>query len=141
VRGRLSVASTPAGAKVYLDDKQIGQTPLSADVDYGVYIVRLELDGYRATSQTLKMDGPTAALNLALNAVPVSGQVNLFGLVPGSVVWLGERKLGALPVSTRLEEGTQTFRVVLPDGTSFTQTREIRFSTPGQPVTVTLTGG
>lgn len=139
-RGKLSVISTPAGARVYVDDKQVGQTPLSTDLDFGLYIIRLELDGYRATSQTLRMKDATASLSFALDAVPITGQVNLFGLAAGAEVWLGERKLGALPVSTRLEEGTHTFRVVLPDGSTFSQTREIRFSNPGQPVTVTLTG-
>jgi serine/threonine protein kinase len=45
--GTLSVASTPPGAQVFLDNEQIGSTPLpKSDVKAGTYILRLHLEGY-----------------------------------------------------------------------------------------------
>ena len=134
---RLSVASTPAGARVYVDEKQVGQTPTSTDLAYGLYIVRLELDGYQATSQTVRLKEGGSSLNLKLDAVKASGQVNIFGPV-GAEVFVDDRRVGAIPAISRLEEGAHTFKVVNSDGTSFTQSLEIRFSESGKPPAVHL---
>jgi serine/threonine protein kinase len=46
--GMLTVESRPAGARVLLDGKVIGTTPLTTQsVPAGVHAIRLELDGYR----------------------------------------------------------------------------------------------
>jgi len=46
--GSLSVESRPAGARVFLDGKPIGSTPLSTnDVPAGDHAIRLEHDGYK----------------------------------------------------------------------------------------------
>lgn len=52
----LTVISRPAGAKVFLDGKLIGTTPLQMpDVEPGVRAVRLELDGYRRWSSSVRI--------------------------------------------------------------------------------------
>ena len=54
--GALTVISRPAGAKVFLDGKLIGTTPLQLPgVDPGVRAVRLELDGYRRWSSSVRI--------------------------------------------------------------------------------------
>ena len=58
VGGVLVVESRPAGAKVFLDGKLIGTTPLSMPaVSAGQHTVRLERDGYRRWSSTVRMAG------------------------------------------------------------------------------------
>lgn len=47
VQRTIKVTSTPSGALVHLNDQEVGRTPLSVPYKYyGVYDVRLELDGY-----------------------------------------------------------------------------------------------
>jgi hypothetical protein len=54
--GSLSVDSRPAGAKVFLDDKLIGTTPLAmASVTAGEHAVRLEYTGYRRWSSSVRV--------------------------------------------------------------------------------------
>jgi serine/threonine-protein kinase len=54
--GALEVDSRPAGAKVYLDGKLIGNTPLSLpSVAAGEHAVRLEHDGYRNWSSSVRI--------------------------------------------------------------------------------------
>jgi hypothetical protein len=54
--GALEVDSRPAGAKVYLDGKLIGNTPLSLPtVTAGEHAVRLEHDGYRNWSSSVRI--------------------------------------------------------------------------------------
>jgi len=54
--GALVVDSRPTGAKVYLDGKLIGNTPLSLQtVAAGEHAVRLERDGYRHWSSSVRI--------------------------------------------------------------------------------------
>ncbi len=54
--GRLSVDSRPAGARVFLDGRLIGTTPLSvASVRAGEHAIRLERDGYRLWSSSIRI--------------------------------------------------------------------------------------
>jgi hypothetical protein len=54
--GALEVDSRPAGAKVYLDGKLIGSTPLSLPaVPSGEHAVRLEHDGYQRWSSSVRV--------------------------------------------------------------------------------------
>jgi hypothetical protein len=47
VRRTISITSTPAGALVWVNDQEIGRTPVDVDfVYYGTYDVRLVKDGY-----------------------------------------------------------------------------------------------
>jgi Protein kinase domain/PEGA domain len=54
--GALSVDSRPAGAKVFLDGKLAGTTPLAlAQVGAGEHVVRIEHDGYRKWSSSVRV--------------------------------------------------------------------------------------
>lgn len=55
VERRLLISSEPAGALVYLNDQEVGRTPLEVPFTwYGTYDVRLEREGYR-TLQTQRV--------------------------------------------------------------------------------------
>jgi hypothetical protein len=54
--GALSVESRPSGAKVYLDGRLMGTTPLSVTaVQAGEHAIRLERDGYRRWSSLVRV--------------------------------------------------------------------------------------
>jgi hypothetical protein len=54
--GTLIVDSRPAGAKVFVDGKLAGTTPLSMhDVRAGEHAIRLEHDGYRRWSSSVRV--------------------------------------------------------------------------------------
>jgi len=54
--GRLVVDSRPPGAKVYIDGKLVGNTPLAlGDVRAGEHVVRIEQDGYRRWSSSVRV--------------------------------------------------------------------------------------
>lgn len=59
VRRRLTVRSNPPGALVYIDDQEIGTTPVSTSfVYYGTRKIRLVLDGYETLTVMQRMRGP-----------------------------------------------------------------------------------
>jgi hypothetical protein len=54
--GDLVVESKPSGARVYVDNKLVGTTPLSVrNVAAGSHAVRLERDGYRRWSASVRV--------------------------------------------------------------------------------------
>ena len=54
--GLLVVESLPPGASVYLDNKAVGRTPLTlTTVNAGEHVVRLERDGYRRWSRSIRV--------------------------------------------------------------------------------------
>ncbi|MEL6330841.1 MAG: PEGA domain-containing protein [Planctomycetota bacterium] len=59
VERRIIVTSQPPGARVWLNDIEIGTTPAEAEFRfYGVYDVRLELDGYEPVHTGRKANAP-----------------------------------------------------------------------------------
>lgn len=59
VERRLLITSEPAGALVYLNDQEVGRTPLEVPFTwYGTYDVRLERTGYRTLQTQQTADQP-----------------------------------------------------------------------------------
>jgi hypothetical protein len=61
--GRLTLATTPSRAKVYLADVYYGLTPLALDLEPGIHTLTLKLDGYpSATEKVSVRKGETTEL-------------------------------------------------------------------------------
>lgn len=59
VERTISITSEPAGALVWLNDEEVGRTPLTVPFTwYGIYDVRLEKDGYEPKWTTGKAAAP-----------------------------------------------------------------------------------
>jgi hypothetical protein len=55
----ISITSDPPGALVYLNDVEIGRTPVETDFAfYGTYDVRLKLEGYEAIATSREASAP-----------------------------------------------------------------------------------
>jgi hypothetical protein len=53
----LAVASQPTAATVYVDDRPLGQTPLTlSTIEPGVRRIRLELDGHPVWSSSVRVE-------------------------------------------------------------------------------------
>jgi hypothetical protein len=65
--GYLSVTTTPARVKVYVDDVYFGLTPLKLELDAGVHAVKLKADGYKPASEKVSVrKGDTTELEMVL---------------------------------------------------------------------------
>jgi len=71
--GTLQVSSSPSGAKVYLDGKDIGETPLSnSNIPEGTHNLRLELFGYRPWQGIIEVSpGRTTNIFAKLDPSPI----------------------------------------------------------------------
>ncbi len=55
--GTLKLESTPAGATIYLDDAEVGVTPLELEVQAGSHRLRIEKPGFAPQSQDIDLAG------------------------------------------------------------------------------------
>ena len=121
---RVQVASSPAGASVYLNDQLRGVTPFDAsDVQAGEYKLRIESLGFAPWSKIISVSETEATRQMA-RLVPKfgGGEPGLTGFLslqsnPASVVFLDGEKLGATPLKRmRLPAGKLPLLFEMVDG-------------------------
>jgi PEGA domain len=74
IQRTISITSEPAGALVYLNDEEVGRTPVVVPFTfYGVYDVRMEAEGYHPLWTQQRAKAPwweTPGIDLMAEAVP-----------------------------------------------------------------------
>ncbi|MBA2539996.1 MAG: PEGA domain-containing protein [Deltaproteobacteria bacterium] len=55
--GKLRILSNPAGANVMINGFSVGKTPIETDVETGDTILRIEMPGFNAYEETIKVEG------------------------------------------------------------------------------------
>lgn len=131
--GRLVVRTTPAGARVRVDGRDRGVTPLTlTGLAPGRYAVEVSLEGHEPLSRRVELTSarPTATLDLRLPAAPrpaaaARGPASLeFVTRPaGAVVWLDGRRVGVSPLTlSEVAPGTRSVRFELAGHATWTNT-------------------
>ncbi len=102
--GSVTVTSTPSGALVFLDEKQVGQTPLTLDrIASGSHSLRLQAPQYAVERRNVSVaDGQTAnvAVTLAARFAEITVQAP-----QGAVVTVDGDRNGSGTLSWRQSEG------------------------------------
>ncbi len=74
VERQIRVTSTPAGARVWINDQQVGITPVESRFTfYGGYDVRVELEGYESINELRTAKAPLheyPGIDLLAHAIP-----------------------------------------------------------------------
>jgi formylglycine-generating enzyme required for sulfatase activity len=112
-KGKLTVFSEPRDARVLLDGKDLGSTPVSLEVEAGPYTLRLTKEGYKAYEETLTLPADKETrTRIALRAT--RGTLEVTSTPLGATVELGGAPRGQTPLTLPLEEGTYPLRLRLP---------------------------
>ena len=118
--GTLSLESTPAGARVFINgEPMVDPTPTEiTDLAGGEVTVRLEHPGYQhhRTMATV-VPGETTELRVDLQRARRRARAQLsLNTRPWSKVYIGRRLLGTTPIETAVPSGTVRLRLVDRDG-------------------------
>ncbi len=118
VRRRMTIVSNPPGALVYVDDYEIGTTPISTDFTYyGQRKIRLVKDGYETLTVMQKVPAPWYQIPpldfVSENVIPVE---------------IRDRQTFAY---------TMTPQVVVPPGQLLGRAEDLRRQARGSGVTIT----
>jgi len=112
--GRLVVRSTPGGARVLVDGRDVGRTPVTLrELDRGTYAVRISRDGYQPQERRVSITAarPSRSITVALTTdgavPPAAPAVTERGTAPlrvesrpsGARVFLDGKLVGTTPLS------------------------------------------
>jgi formylglycine-generating enzyme required for sulfatase activity len=102
--GKVSVhlTSAPAGATVFVNDEERGQTPLDLDVLPGKYELRLTKKYHEARAVTLTVDSPASR---EYELVKVHARVAFESEPRGATVYVDGAKAGVTPISVEAVDG------------------------------------
>jgi hypothetical protein len=109
--GRLLVRSTPSGARVFVDGREEGTTPLTvSDLDRGVHRVRVVREGYATAERriTITAARPSQTMSVPLArartaqtaAAPAAGpgKMTVISRPAGARVFVDEKLVGTTPL-------------------------------------------
>ncbi|MFH1477516.1 MAG: PEGA domain-containing protein [Verrucomicrobiota bacterium] len=91
--GKLTVLSTPPGARIYLNDQYKAETPLAVDIPAGQYVVRAEARGFDPQIRTNTVVIGTESV-MEFNLVKSSGTILISTEPPGVGVYMDGESRG-----------------------------------------------
>jgi hypothetical protein len=112
--GYLRVVSNVPGAQVFIDDRAqgpMGQTPFAHVIPTGEHRVWVDRAGYESAEQTAEIGlGEDVILNVTLERVTY-GRISVVSNVRGAVVFIDDRRMGAVPFNGDVAPGARVVRV------------------------------
>lgn len=109
----VAITSTPSGAQVWIDDQNMGTTPLETQIPSGNIAIRLQKDGFESWTQNITLtSGESRPLVATLEAV--SGELATFEITStpsGASVWIDGENLGTTPLERQIATGNAAIRL------------------------------
>ena len=111
INGRMVVSSVPSGAKILIDGKQVGETPMQLPtILIGEHTLRLEKEGCASLAKTITIEeGKTLTLNETLDT---GRSIVVKTDRSGDKIYVDGDFVGETPRETPLGFGHHTIRVV-----------------------------
>jgi hypothetical protein len=112
-KGFLKIETTPQGASILLNGKEVGRSPKTLNQMLGHYVVVAEMGKlYHPARQELNLDANGATVQLKLE--PAYGSLRFSSEPPGAMVWIEGEKAGPTPYfNEQKPSGTYDVRVEL----------------------------
>jgi TonB family protein len=117
----LRIASQPPGARVSVNGRAKGETPLQlSDLPFGSYRVRVEQKGYLTQTRDVALHAGSASgellFTLSPASAPVLGAADVVSTPPGASVAVDGRRVGTTPLAgLALKPGRHRLEVALDD--------------------------
>jgi formylglycine-generating enzyme required for sulfatase activity len=96
--GEKRFTSAPSGADLYIDDRLIGQTPLTTEVLETGSDLRLQLNGYQTHSQQITVKADTRAEHPPIKLIVSDGLLTVNSTPSGANVTLDSQFIGTTPL-------------------------------------------
>jgi len=93
IKGILSIRSAPEGARVIINNKDIGTTPLQTDINGGKFEIALSLDGYQAITNTVEITSQKTAVERNYRLIPVFSQLQFKVTPAGGILIVNGKKI------------------------------------------------
>jgi len=124
--GRLSVESTPPGARVSVDGEVVGTTPLEdLPLEPGAHQLLLEEARHLPLAQALQVEGRDIQQRLQLQLLPAWAEVSVDSLPPGATLLVDGEPAGQTPLTAEVLQGERQLMLQLPAFADWQQTVDI----------------
>ena len=119
--GRVGFSSDPVGATIFLDDKAIGVTPLSAEIPAGQSTFRFSLDRHLDTDITATIEGREIVQTISATLRPAWAEVTIPTTPTSAKILIdGELSDFMTPGPAEILQGEHRVTVTLPGYESWT---------------------
>ncbi|MGB2907673.1 MAG: PEGA domain-containing protein [Candidatus Aminicenantaceae bacterium] len=108
---RLRVRTTPAGARVFLDNRDLGPSPVTRSVGQGSHELRLEMQGYRPEKKTIEVQADAELTYTLYASETVTVKISVS---PWAEVFLDGKSIGVIPPvkDVPIEAGPHTLEFI-----------------------------
>ncbi|HUC07688.1 MAG TPA: PEGA domain-containing protein, partial [Solirubrobacterales bacterium] len=104
--GTVSLLSDPSGARVYLDEQRLGQTPYTGEVPPGAHKIMVELQGFvKQEREVTFREGHDVELSFSLAPLPKDPALSIESVPAGATVTIDGKQRGVTPWLGSLEAG------------------------------------
>ena len=111
-KGYARITTTPSGAILYVDGKNIGTSPITLELDEGNHIVTAYRDGYKTETRQFTISaGRTVDIRIDLQKLVSNYQLSIATNPSSADVYIDNRYVGRSPLNLTLEEGTKNLRI------------------------------
>jgi serine/threonine-protein kinase len=93
------VEAEPAGARVWVDEVEVGAAPITVPVTGGRHKVRVAIDGYAPAELSLDITAGTAPPPLRFSLEPVTALLSVTSSPAGATVRIDGKTIGVAPLS------------------------------------------
>jgi hypothetical protein len=110
--GILEIDSTPSGASVYIDNKPVGQAPLTKKLSDGTYDVKITLEGYQTFARRIALEKHnTSVIHARLSKE--YGILHITSTPSNAIVLIDGKRQGQLtPLEIQVSPGKYFVKVV-----------------------------
>ncbi|MEM8662107.1 MAG: PEGA domain-containing protein, partial [Pseudomonadota bacterium] len=106
--GKLTIQSTPAGARVLIDGEDIGATPLDGvSVEAGEHTLTLRADRYLELEQPLSVTGRNIPQQLIFDLEPGWADIEIDSVPPGATILVDGEEAGTTPATVAVMAGEE----------------------------------
>ena len=121
--GKLTITSEPPGARVLIDNEQIGETPLNdVEVEAGEHMLMIQAERYLELSQPLTVTGREVRQQLALKLSPAWAQVSIDSAPNGATILVDGESAGTTPATLEVLQGERQLMLQLASFSDWQQT-------------------
>ena len=124
--GKLTITSEPPGARVLIDNEQIGETPLNdVPVEAGEHSLTVQAERYLDLSQALTVTGREVRQQLELTLAPAWAEVSIDSTPTGATILVDGESAGTTPATLEILQGERQLMLQLASFADWQQTLEI----------------
>lgn len=105
--GQMQFTTVPAGAELYIDERLIGQTPVTAEVLETGSQLKVTLAGYKTYTQQVSVKAGTSAQQPPIALIVADGTLQIDSSPSSASVTINNKFVGSTPVQVALAPFTQ----------------------------------